>query len=51
VVDRATLSKTFEKLKAHDFDAVYVKTKEEAAREILKHVTPDTRVGVGDRSP
>lgn len=39
--------RTVEKLKAHDFEAVYVKTKEEASIEILKHVTPDTRVGVG----
>jgi hypothetical protein len=39
--------KTVEKLKAHDFDAIYVKTKGEAAQEILKYVTPDTKIGVG----
>ncbi len=39
--------KTVEKLKAHDFDAIYLKTKEEAAQEILKYVTPDTKIGVG----
>ena len=39
--------KTVEKLKAHDFDAVFVKTKEEASAEIWKYVTPKARVGVG----
>jgi hypothetical protein len=39
--------KAVEKLKSHDFDAIYVKTKEEAAQEILKFVTPDTKIGVG----
>jgi L-lactate utilization protein LutB len=41
------LKKTVEKLKAHDFNALYVKTKEEAIQEIFKYVTSDTRVGVG----
>jgi len=39
--------KTVEKLKAHDFEAVFVKTKEEASAEIWKYVTPKARVGVG----
>jgi LUD domain len=39
--------KAVEKLRSHDFDAIYVKTKGEAAQEILKHVTPDTKIGVG----
>ena len=39
--------KTVEKLKGHDFEAVYVKTKEEAIRQILEFVTPVTKVGVG----
>ncbi len=39
--------KTVERLKAHDFDAVYVKTKEEAVQKILKYVNSDTRVGAG----
>lgn len=39
--------KTVEKLKAHDFDAVFVKTKEEASAEIWKYVTPKAKVGVG----
>jgi hypothetical protein len=39
--------KTVEKLKAHDFGAVFVKTKDEAAAEIWKHVTPEARIGVG----
>ena len=37
--------KTVEKLEAHDFKALYVKTKEEAVREILKHVTPQAKIG------
>ena len=32
--------KAVEKLVAHDFKAIYVKTKEEAAQEILKQITP-----------
>jgi len=39
--------KTVEKLKAHDFDALYVKTKKEALEEIWRHITPETKVGVG----
>jgi hypothetical protein len=36
-----------EKLAAHDFKAVYLKTKEEAVQEIWKHITPKQRIGVG----
>ena len=36
-----------EKLKAHDFAATCVKTKEEAVKEIWRHVTPEMKVGVG----
>jgi hypothetical protein len=32
---------------AHDFKAVYVNTKEEAAQEILKQITPNQRIGAG----
>ncbi|HSB05692.1 MAG TPA: lactate utilization protein [Thermodesulfobacteriota bacterium] len=39
--------KAVERLKAHEFDAVFVKTKEQAVEEILKWVKPDTKVGVG----
>jgi hypothetical protein len=39
--------KAVEKLVAHDFKAIYVKTKEEAAQEIWKHITPKQRIGVG----
>lgn len=39
--------RTVEKLRAHDFGAVYVRTKEEAVQEILKYVNPSTRVGAG----
>jgi L-lactate utilization protein LutB len=37
--------KTVERLEAHDFKALYVKSKEEASKEIWKHITPQTRVG------
>jgi hypothetical protein len=39
--------KAVEKLLAHDFKAVYVKTKQEAVQEILKQITPKQRIGVG----
>jgi L-lactate utilization protein LutB len=42
-----TMKRTVEKLKAHDFEALYVRTKEEAAKEILKYVKPDMKVGTG----
>ena len=41
------LKKAEEKLKAHDFGAIYVKTKEDAAQEIWKYILPGMRVGVG----
>ena len=41
------MKKAVEKLQAHDFKAVSVKTKDEAVREIWKHITPATKVGVG----
>jgi len=36
-----------EKLEAHQFRAVYVKTKKEAVEEIEKHIRPNQSVGVG----
>ncbi|MCJ7784115.1 MAG: lactate utilization protein [Desulfobacterales bacterium] len=39
--------KTIEKLEAHEFKTLYVKTKEEAMKEIWKYITPNTRVGAG----
>ena len=39
--------KAIEKLVAHDFKAIYVKTKEEAVQEVWKHITPKQRIGVG----
>jgi L-lactate utilization protein LutB len=39
--------KTIEKLEAHGFSAIYVRTKEEAVQEIWKHITPKQRIGVG----
>ena len=32
---------------AHDFKAIYVKTKEEAVQEVWKQITPKQRIGVG----
>jgi hypothetical protein len=37
--------KAVEKLEAHGFKAIYVKTKEEAVNEIWKHVVPQAKVG------
>lgn len=39
--------KVIDKLIAHDFDALYVKTKEEAVQEILKSIKPNQKIGVG----
>jgi len=36
-----------EKLVAHEFKAIYVKTKEEAVEELWKHTTPGQKIGVG----
>jgi hypothetical protein len=34
-------------LVAHDFKAIYVRTKEEAAQEVLKQITPKQKIGIG----
>lgn len=39
--------KAVEKLQAHDFKAIYVRTKEEAVGEIKKHLVPKQSVGAG----
>jgi hypothetical protein len=36
-----------EKLQAHDFQAVYVRARDEAVKEIWKSITPGMKVGVG----
>jgi hypothetical protein len=36
-----------EKLRAHEFDTVYVGTKEQAAEEIWKRISPEATLGVG----
>jgi len=41
------IKKVVEKLKAHHFDALYCKTKDEAVIEIQKYVTPEMKIGVG----
>jgi hypothetical protein len=41
------LKKAVEALKAHEFEAIYVKTKEDAAQEIWKYIHPKQRIGVG----
>ncbi len=39
--------KAVEKLVAHDFKAVYARTREEAVQELWKHITPKQKIGVG----
>lgn len=39
--------KAVERLAAHDFKALYVKTKEEAVQEVLKQIRPNEKVGIG----
>lgn len=39
--------KAIEKLVAHDFGAIYAKTKEESVQELRKHITPKQKIGVG----
>ncbi len=39
--------KTIEKLQAHQFKAIYVKTKAEAVEEIWKQITPKQKIGIG----
>ena len=41
------MKRVVEKLKAHDFEAIYFKTKEEAIKETWKSIKPETKVGVG----
>ncbi len=41
------MKQAVEKLAAHDFKAIYLKTKEEAVQEIWKHIIPKQRIGVG----
>ena len=41
------LNKAVEKLKAHQFEAIYAKTKEDTAQEIWKYIHPKQRIGVG----
>ena len=41
------LKQVAEKLKAHQFEAIDVKTKEDATQEIWKYIQPKQRIGVG----
>ena len=41
------MKKAVEKLVAHEFKAIYAKTKQEAVEEILKRTTPGQKVGMG----
>lgn len=41
------VKKAIEKLEAHEFKAIFVRTKEEAIQEIWKYVTPKQKIGVG----
>ena len=39
--------RTVEKLESHGFEALWVRTKEDAGREILTRIPPDRSIGVG----
>ena len=39
--------KAVERLIAHDFKAIYARTKGEAVQELWKHITPKQKIGVG----
>jgi hypothetical protein len=41
------VNKTVERLMAHDFEAIYARTKEEAVQDLWKHITPEQKIGVG----
>ena len=41
------VKKVVEKLKAHHFDALYCKTKDEVVKEIQRYITPGMKIGVG----
>jgi hypothetical protein len=41
------VKKVVEKLVAHEFEAVYTKTREEAVQELWKQITPKQKIGVG----
>jgi hypothetical protein len=43
----ARMKKAVERLKAHEFEALFVQTKEEAAQEVLKRVPAGATVGIG----
>ncbi len=36
-----------QRLKEHDFEAIYLKTRQDASEEILKHVSSNMKIGVG----
>ena len=41
------MRKAVERLAAHEFEAIYAKTKEEAVQEFWKRITPRQKIGVG----
>ncbi len=41
------VKKVVERLAAHEFEAIYAKTKEEAVQELWKQITPRQKIGVG----
>lgn len=43
------VSRLIKSLKNNGFNAHYAKTKEEAIRKVLKFISKDTKVGIGDR--
>ncbi len=45
--DEEKVNRTIKSLKDHDFEAIYVKNKKEACTQIIKHISPTAKVGVG----
>ncbi len=45
--DEEKVSRTVRSLKDHSFEAIYVEDKKEACTQILKHIPPTAKVGIG----
>ncbi|UCD85091.1 MAG: lactate utilization protein [Deltaproteobacteria bacterium] len=45
--DEEKVNRTISSLKDHGFEAIYVKNKDKARAEILKHIPPTAKVGIG----
>jgi L-lactate utilization protein LutB len=45
--DEEKVSRAIRSLEDHGFEAIYVEGKEEACSQILKHISPNAKVGIG----